>query len=86
VVFAFSGRIEEQQLPELASLLEADEEHHEIVFDLAEVRLVHRRVVRFLGECEARGIRLENCPSYIRKWIETGSDNEHEPEDISGEP
>jgi hypothetical protein len=25
--------------------------------------------VRFLHECESRGIAIRNCPAYIRSWI-----------------
>jgi hypothetical protein len=42
-----------------------------ISIDLAEVRLVDREAVRFLVECEAGGIRLANCPAYVREWIGT---------------
>jgi hypothetical protein len=44
------------------------------------VRLVDREAVRFLAACEARGIQLKHCPSYVREWIETGSDTNHEHE------
>jgi hypothetical protein len=49
-----------------------------MALDLEEVKLVDREAVRFLAACEARGIQLRNCPSYIREWIETGSDTNHE--------
>ena len=70
-VFALSGRIEEQQVSELQELL-AGEAQAKAALDLEEVRLVDREVVRFLAACEARGISLRNCPSYVREWIETG--------------
>jgi hypothetical protein len=31
-------------------------------------------VVRFFLRCEADGIQLENCPSYIREWMEREND------------
>jgi anti-anti-sigma regulatory factor len=71
-VLALSGRIEEHHVPELQELLGSEAEVSRIVFDLEEVRLVDREAVRFLAGCEARGIRLRNCPSYVREWIETG--------------
>ena len=70
-VFALSGRIEEQHVPELKELLEG-ETQAKAALDLEEVRLVDREAVRFLAACEARGISLRNCPSYVREWIETG--------------
>jgi hypothetical protein len=71
-IFALSGRIEEQHVSELQGLLAAEAEVAKIALDLEEVRLVDREAVRFLAACEARGIRLRNCPSYVREWIETG--------------
>jgi hypothetical protein len=73
-IFKLSGRIEEPHVPELQKLIEAEAEVAAITFDLQEVRLVDREAVRFLASCESRGIKLRNCPPYIREWIETGSD------------
>lgn len=42
-----------------------------IVFDLEEVRVVDLDAVHFLTVCEAKGIKLRNCPPYIREWILT---------------
>jgi hypothetical protein len=72
--FALSGRIEEMHLFELQGLLDAEAEVTGITLDLEEIRLVDRQAVRFLAACESRGIRLKNCPSYVREWIETGGD------------
>jgi anti-anti-sigma regulatory factor len=71
-IFALSGRIEEEHVSELQELLAGEVEFAKITLDLEEVRLVDREVVRFLAACEARGIRLRNCPSYVREWIATG--------------
>jgi hypothetical protein len=40
-----------------------------MAFDLDELTLVDAGVVRYLGECEERGVELLNCPPYIREWI-----------------
>jgi hypothetical protein len=40
-----------------------------MAFDLEELTLVDVGVVRYLGECERRGVELLNCPPYIREWI-----------------
>lgn len=40
-----------------------------MAFDLDELTLVDAVVVRYLGECEERGVELLNCPPYIREWI-----------------
>jgi len=78
VAFILSGRIEEKDVADLQKLIEGQAEPSNITFDLEEVRLVDRESVRFLAACEARGIKLKNCPSYIRQWIETGRDTSHE--------
>ena len=74
MTFSLSGRFDVEHVPELQSLLEA--KSGAIMLDLAEVRLVDREAVRFLATCEAQGMKLKNCPSYIREWIETGSDGQ----------
>jgi hypothetical protein len=40
-----------------------------MAFDLDELTLVDAGAVRYLGECEERGVELLNCPPYIREWI-----------------
>lgn len=77
-IFALSGRIERDRVPELQTLFDSETEVANMALDLEEVKLVDREAVRFLAACEARGIQLKNCPSYIREWIETGSDTNHE--------
>ena len=77
VIITLSGRIEEEQLAELETLLKS--EAGTLVLDLAEVRLVHREAVKFLLKCEDGGIELRNCPSYVREWIEKGRGYQHEP-------
>ena len=69
VVFALSGRIEAALTAELQKLFDLEGENRSIVLDLKQVQLVDQDTVRFLARCEADGIKLENCPAYIRKWI-----------------
>jgi hypothetical protein len=71
-VLAVSGRIEESDLPDLQTVLDAEVKTPDLTLDLGEVRLVDRGALRFLAECEAKGIKLKNCPAYIREWL--GSD------------
>ena len=70
VVFALIGRIEFDNVAELERLLSLEAVGQEIVLDLQDVTLVDRNAVRFLGRCEAEGVKLVNCPPYIRDWIE----------------
>jgi anti-anti-sigma regulatory factor len=62
------GRIDGAQLPDLQDLI-LSEGARDVVLDLTEVTLVDREVVLFLMQCEVNGLRLTNCPGYIRKWI-----------------
>ncbi len=70
VVLTLSGRIEPAGLAELQKLLECEAGDHNLVLDLKEVKLVDRDVIGFLAGCEAKGIKVANCPAYIREWIE----------------
>ena len=54
------------QLKELIDLQPAD---RRIVVDLNDVKLADRVAVMFLGDCEAAGVSLQNCPAFIREWI-----------------
>jgi anti-anti-sigma regulatory factor len=67
------GRIDAAQLPDLRELVRS-ESARDVVLDLLEVTLVDSEVVRFLVQCETNGIRLMNCPAYIRKWMDRESD------------
>jgi hypothetical protein len=72
-IFALSGHIEEKHVAELESLFDGTIDAPGATLDLKEVRLVDREAVRFLGDCEARGIKLENCRPYILEWIQARS-------------
>jgi predicted metal-binding protein len=71
-VFALSGRIEQDQLEELKALLDTD--YRKIILDLRELRLADRDAVKFLRDCEKEGMKLENCPWYVREWMEREKD------------
>jgi len=66
-LFALSGRIEATDLPQLEEL--AASRSAQVVFDLGEVTLAGRDAILFLSGCEARGVRLQNCPGFVREWI-----------------
>jgi hypothetical protein len=71
-VFTLSGRMEAAQIPELKELFDRD--YRNIILDLRDVRLADRDSVRFLKGCEAEGMKLENCPAYVREWIDREKD------------
>ena len=72
VVFKLSGRIETEDVKELRELLALEMVGYQLVLDLRDVTLVNQDAVKFLTRCDVDGITLENCPLYIRKWIEQG--------------
>jgi anti-anti-sigma regulatory factor len=61
------GRVRAEHLAELEKQIK--ESGSKIALDLEEVNLVDVEVVRFLGTCEAQGVKLLNCCPYIRDWI-----------------
>jgi len=72
VVFTLSGRIEAEDVVELQRLFALETAAYQLVLDLIDVTIVDREAVKFLARCEADGIELENCPLYIREWINRG--------------
>ncbi|HEY2468422.1 MAG TPA: hypothetical protein VGI45_11395 [Terracidiphilus sp.] len=67
-MFSLSGRMEAEHVLELKELFDRD--NRNIILDLGDLRLADRNAVRFLRACEADGIKLENCPAYVREWMD----------------
>jgi anti-anti-sigma regulatory factor len=76
VVFTLIGRIGMEHVPELQRLFSLEETGRQVSLDLQEVTLVERDAIKFLAECEADKIRLENCPAYVRAWVDRERDRE----------
>ena len=70
VLFRLSGRIEAEDIKELQEVLALETTGKQVVLDLRDVTLVNQDAIEFLGGCETNSIKLENCPAYIREWIE----------------
>jgi hypothetical protein len=70
VVFTLIGRIEIEHVAELQRLLSLENADHRIVLNLQDVTLIDRDAVKFLTRWEAEGIRLDDCPAYLRAWID----------------
>jgi len=70
VVLTLSGRIEAEDVKELRQLLALEIAGKHLSLDLRDVTLVNEGAVNFLAGCEADSVKLENCPAYIREWIE----------------
>ena len=70
VVFTISGRMQTEEIEEFQRLLAAETPGQALIFNLRDVTLVNRDAVAFLAGCEAKGIKLESCPLYVRNWID----------------
>jgi hypothetical protein len=70
VVFRLSGRIEPEDVAELQRLLGLEPSGQAMMLDLQDLTLIDRGAVKFLAKCQVENIRLENCPAYIREWID----------------
>jgi hypothetical protein len=64
--------MEADHVAELMALFDRD--YRDIILDLGDVRLADRGAVRFLRACEAGGMKLENCPAYVREWMDREKD------------
>jgi hypothetical protein len=71
VVFSLSGRIEVEDAGELQRLLDLEGAGQQVALDLRDITLVDRDALKLLARWEAEGIKLENCPAYVREWIDT---------------
>lgn len=58
-----------EDVAELQRLISLEPADGRIALDLLDVTLIERDAVKFLARWEAEGITLENCPAYIRNWI-----------------
>ena len=74
VLFTFSGRIETEDVKHLQRLLAVETSGKRLILDLRDVTLVNQDAVKFLCRCEADGIKLENCPLHVRRWIDQVKD------------
>ena len=75
VALRLIGRVQAEHLDELNRLVKNNEP--DTTLDLSEVNLVDIDVVRFLGACQAKGVRLTGCSPYIRDWITLELEREH---------
>ena len=69
VVFKLSGRMEAENISELEALFSEEANGRRILLDLSDLTLVDHAVVSFLKRSEAGGIKLNNCPAYVREWM-----------------
>ena len=70
-LFTLSGRIETaEDIEQLEQMLAVETSGQQLILDLKDVTLVNQDAVKFLRSCEADGIKLENCPLHVRRWID----------------
>jgi len=69
-IVALTGRLEMEHIPELERLFGARTDYARVIVDLKELRFADRDAVRFLSGCDIAGLKLKNCPAYIREWIQ----------------
>ena len=69
VVFTLSGRMDQEDIPELETLIRSEANGRRIVLDLKDLTLVGRDAICFLERWEAKGVALKNCAGYVREWI-----------------
>lgn len=72
VVLRISGRIAAEELEVFRTALT---DGGVVALDLTEVELVDRDAVMLLSLCEAQGMELRNCPTYIREWVTREREN-----------
>jgi hypothetical protein len=70
VVFTLSGRMQTEDIEQVQQLLLIETPGQPLIIDLRDLTLVNRDAVSFLANCEAGGIKLENCPLHIRSWVD----------------
>jgi ABC-type transporter Mla MlaB component len=65
------GQFTKEYLPELERLLAAEGASSETIsIDLTNVTFVDRDAMVFLCSARSRKIAIENCPSYVIRWIQ----------------
>ena len=68
VVFLLSGDMDIDHATRLQEFL-ANEASGRVTLDLKDVTFVGRDALHFLAGAEAAGVRIINCPEYVRSWI-----------------
>ncbi len=70
LTLAIGGNVSQDALPEIAQLIDHGRRDHEkVILDLSEVTLLDPAAAQFFAEQFRGGVRLVNCPFYIRRWI-----------------
>ena len=64
------GQLTKEYLPEVERMIAGEStESQTVALDLANVTFVDREAMVFLCSVKTRNIAIENCPSYVIRWI-----------------
>jgi len=64
------GQLTKEYLPEVERLLDRESSaNQKMSIDLSNVTFVDREAMMFLCSAKSRNIAIENCPSYVIRWI-----------------
>lgn len=69
VAITLSGRMDEESIAELETLIHAETSGRPIVLNVRDLVLAGQDAVDFLARCEATGVTLLHCAPYVREWI-----------------
>ena len=69
VILKISGRMDAENVADVKKAVESEDDGLRIVLDLQDLTLVDQDAVTFLADCEIEGVKIINCPAYIREWI-----------------
>ena len=64
------GQLTKEYVPEVERMLAEGAQSKTVSLDLANVTFVDRDAMVFLCSAKARNIVIENCPSYVIRWIQ----------------
>lgn len=64
------GQFTKEYIPELERTLSGDGSDPAVALDLSNVSFVDREAMVFLCSAKSRNIAIENCPSYVIRWIQ----------------
>jgi ABC-type transporter Mla MlaB component len=65
------GQFTKEYIPELERALErGGKESAALALDLSNVTFVDREAMVFLCSAKSKNIAIENCPSYVIRWIQ----------------
>ena len=69
VILKISGQMDAENVVDVKTSFGSDVDGRRILLDLQDLTLVDRDAVTFLADCETDGVKIMNCPAYIREWI-----------------